>query len=213
MKGFWSRTPEEIRMLELAVVSIVGVAILISISGVMGIIPYADGFISVGSLFAGIFGIIIGFQLDRISDKNKDFQTKNDFLNLIHEELTEIRKKVYPQTRETYILYTDVWDSAVSSGVIRLLSTEQVGALSKIYKSIKGTSYEAEWVRRDFEELQGLPDDSSSKIPVLIKCIGVRDRHYERMENLSKEIDGILKKGWWNRAQTSSAMAKAMAKN
>ncbi len=203
MKWFWSRTPEEIRLLQIAVVAVVSLAIFMSISGVMGIIPYADGLISFSSLFAGIFGIVIGFQLDRISDRNKDSQTKADFLNLIHEELTEIRNMVYPQTKETYILYTDVWDSAVSSGIIRLLSTEQVGTLSKIYKSIKGTSYEAEWVRKDYEELSGLPDDSSAKRPVLKKCNGVRDRHYERMASLSKEIDKVLMKEWWNKTQTS----------
>ncbi|HEY9756722.1 MAG TPA: hypothetical protein V6C97_16255 [Oculatellaceae cyanobacterium] len=193
----WSKMPDEIKYLEITAISITAICIVVGMSGILGFIPYLDGFNFLGGLFAGIFGIFVGFSLDRVNDREKDIQTRTDFINLIHEELSDIKNKVYPQTKETYILYTDVWDSAVSSGVIRLFTTEQVRTLSKVYKSIKGTSYEAEWIRRDYEELESLPINSSAKAPVALKCIQNRDRHGQRMEGLSKEIDEVLKKNWW----------------
>lgn len=147
---------------------------------------------------AGLFGILLGFSLGMFAEKFKDNEVKQDFLNLIHEELNEIRGLIYPQVNAVNLLYTDIWDSAISSGVIRLLTTDQVTKLPKVYKGIKGASYEAEWVRRDFEELESTPESQADmKTCIENKCIKVRDRHYERMKLISKQIDDALKEKWW----------------
>jgi hypothetical protein len=156
------------------------------------------------SFAAGVLGILFGFALDRNIEKSKDNRIKIDFLNLIRGELEVIRGLIYPQVNAVNLLYTDIWDSMVSSGVVRLLSTDQVTKLSKLYKGIKGTSYEAEWVRRDFEELQSTAKtDKEKRKCIEEKCIEVRDRHFERMKNLSKELDEVLKESWLNAEQRS----------
>jgi hypothetical protein len=81
---------------------------------------------------AGVLGILLGFLLDRGIEYDKDKRLKNDFLNLIRDELKYIKGSIYPQVPAVYLLYTETWDSAISSGIIRLFSTEQVAKLSSL---------------------------------------------------------------------------------
>ena len=151
------------------------------------------------SLSAGILGILIGFALDRKIERIKHNRVKRDFLTLIHDELTEIKGKISPQTKSVLMVYPDVWDSLISSGVIRLLSSEQVTRLSKVYKSIKGTQYEAEWVRRAIEEYNNVPPSEKERRQWLKNRFSeLWLRHNERGKGLSKEIEDILKEKWWN---------------
>jgi len=105
----------------------------------------------------------MGFAFDRKIERIKDNGVKRDFLGLIHDELMEIKGKIPPQTKSVLMLYPDIWNSVISSGVIRLLSSEQVTRLSKVYKSIKGTQYEAEWVRRAVEEFNSVPETEKER--------------------------------------------------
>jgi hypothetical protein len=43
---------------------------------------------------------------------------------------------------------------------LRLLTIDQVTKLSKVYRSIKGASYEAEWIRRNSGDFDSLADDN-----------------------------------------------------
>ena len=150
------------------------------------------------SFSAGVLGVLLGFLLNRKVDKQKDNRVKKDFLKLIYEELTKIKGQLHPP-KEIYILYTDIWDSMVSSGLIRLLNSDQVSKLSRLYKAIKGTSYEAEWVRRNYEELCTIPDiDFAKKLATQDNAVLNRDRQYERMKGLNQDIDNVLKEKWWN---------------
>lgn len=113
-------------------------------------------------------------------------------MNLIHDELIEIKKSIHPQANEIYLFYTDIWDSVVSSGMVRLLTTDQVTKLSKVYKSIKGVSYETQWVRRDYEELQSTPNPADKRACIEEKCIEIRDSHYNRMIVLVKKVESFV---------------------
>jgi hypothetical protein len=191
---------ESIKTLFLVLLGLIFAFIAILILQILGYVLRSDVLSFAIGLLAGIFGILIGFSLDRFSDEQKDIQTKNDFLNLIQEELRDIKSKIYPQTRSVYLLYTDIWDSMISSGVIKLLTSQQVTELSSVYKFIKGTSYEAEWVRQDFEELESIPQNKKDEIEcVNKKCVGLMEGHIKRMNELNKQIDEVLKKEWWNK--------------
>jgi len=85
---------------------------------------------------AGILGIMPGFTLDRKREQTKDDRVKKDFLALMRNELKEIRGKIPPQTTIPSMLYPEVWDSFVSSGLMRLLSAEQVTKLSSAYRFV-----------------------------------------------------------------------------
>jgi len=72
--------------------------------------------------------------------------------------------------------------------------------LSRVYKSIKGASFEAEWIRRNSEELDSLIyDKADTKVAVSEKMINNVVRHKRRMENITEEIDKVLKEDWWKK--------------
>jgi|SRR5208283_4138609 len=199
-KGKWSQVPDVLKTFFWVFVGLFIVVFVIGFFGILGFIPSSEVFDFLSGLLAGIFGILIGFSIDRSSDVNKDNQTKDDFLNLIREELTDTKNSIYPQKEGVYILYTDIWDSVISSGVIRLLTTEQVTKLSRVYKSIKSASYEAEWIGLNSEDLDSLHyDKTRSKVAVTEKLAINLTHHNKRLENIGKMIDEVLKEDWWNK--------------
>ena len=175
-------------------VLIVGVAIALYLFAVYGEATFLDFLVS---FVAGILGIIAGLGLDRRNEQRMDNRVKNDFLALMRNELTEIKGKIPPQTKTPVMLYPEVWDSFVASGLMRMLSAEQVTKLSSVYRFVKGTRYEAEWVRRRVEEHEGLPDTMKAEKEFLHRRCTFLQESYERHgKQLTKEIDEILKETW-----------------
>lgn len=198
----WSQIPQPMKTLIWIFVALIIVIFVIGLIEIRGFVPSSNVFDFLSGLLAGIFGILIGFSLNKVSEINKSNQTKNDFLNLIREELTDTKKSIYPQKEGVHILYTDIWDSIISSGVIRMLTTEQVTKLSRVYKSIKVVSYEAEWVGRNSDALDSLHlhyDKLSSREAVTEKLSFNLAHHKKHMEILNGMIDEVLKEDWWTK--------------
>jgi hypothetical protein len=86
----------------------------------------------------------------------------------------------------------------ISSGVVRLLTTEQVNKISRVYKAIKSGSYEAGWIALHSEELDNLHFDKTRSRAVVSEKLTVNLTHHnKRMENVGKMIDEVLKEEWW----------------
>lgn len=202
-RGKRSRVVAVLKRLSWVFVGLFILVFLVVLFGALGFIPSPEVFDFLSGLLAGIFGILIGFSLDRVSDVEQDIQTKNDFLNLLREELADIKNSIYPQKEGVYVLYTDIWDSVISSGVIRLLTTEQVTKLSRVYKAIKSASYEAGWIALHSEELDSIHiDKTRSRTASVSEKLAVNLTHHnKRMENIGKMIDEVLKEAWWNEAR------------
>ena len=58
----------------------------------------------------------------------------------LRDELEDIRGKL-PQKGNFLDISPDIWESGIYSGQIRLLSSEQVNKLAKIYKLVKLVDY------------------------------------------------------------------------
>ena len=173
--------------------------LVIVILDILGLIPKSDAFDFLSGLLAGIFGILIGFSLNRISEEEKDKQTKDDFLKLIREELITIKSRISStQKNEILLLYSDVWNSMVSSGVMRLLNAKQVLQLSRVYTEIKETSFEAERVRLSRDEFENSLD-SATRAKFSLNL----NRYKDRVADLSKLIDEVLKEEWLTQKQIS----------
>jgi len=148
---------------------------------------------------AGVLGILIAFYLDRKVEQSSNNRLKKDFLHLLRDELQEINSNIYPNTESVYMLYPEIWDSIISSSIIRLFSSEQVVKLTKVYRSIKGTQYEAEWIRRAIEEYNGTPETQKKRREELKKRYeAMWARHLDRGKDLSARIEEILKEKWWD---------------
>ena len=129
---------------QLTIIFIIAIVVLLIIFIVYG---YSNAVEFIILFSAGFLGILVSLTLNETQQKKKDSEIARDFLNLIHEELTEIKNDVDTQKSDVFIVYTYIWDSMVSSGLLRLLTSDQVSKLSVLYKEIKGASYEAEWVK------------------------------------------------------------------
>lgn len=194
-----SQESELIKTLMRIFVALFVVILFIASLEFLGYIPSSEFFGFLTGLLAGIFGILIGFLLDRVSEIDKDNQTKTAFLKHIHEELSDIRKLPATDTSRIYILYTDIWDSMVSSGILSLLEPDQVIKLSKLYKLIKGTSFEAEWFRRVWDEYQSIPESEYDKKNNYVgkKLNDLGKNQLDRLKTIHREIDAVFKEDWW----------------
>ena len=87
----------------------------------------------------------------------------------------------------------------VSSGVMRLMEAKQVLKLSRLYKEIKSTSFEAERIRLSHDEWASMEAYSDQKAELVNKYHQACEKHYDRSKNLTTMIDEVLKEDWWNK--------------
>lgn len=198
----WSQIPEVLKTFFWIFVGLFIVIFVIGFLGILGFIPSSDIFGFMSGLLAGIFGILIGFSLDRVSERNKEKQRVATFLELVHGELSHIRKLTPPDITDTgqfYTFYTDIWDSMVSIGILSLLEPEQAVKLSALYKHIKATSVEAEWFRKAWEEYQSIPESEHEKKHDFVgkKLNELGENHLKRLTVLRQQIDDVFKEPWW----------------
>lgn len=143
---------------------------------------------------AGMLGILFGFGIERNIELKRKTEDKKDLIKDIKEELIVMKEKL---SGNVYLLYPDIWDSAVSSGQIRLLGSKKVRELATIYRSIKGNNYEAQRVRDAKEELEKYKLSLDSKqISIRNRYVALKNIHDARERSLSDRIDRILQKDW-----------------
>jgi hypothetical protein len=94
-------------------------------------------------------------------------------------------------------LYPDIWDSAVTSGQLELLTSEQVTKLANVYRKIKGTDYEAIRVRDAREAYTMRTPNPYTNLEE--NWTDLSKRHLVRMEETKALIDEILKEPWLSR--------------
>jgi hypothetical protein len=118
---------------------------------------------------ATFLGVFVGFYLNRYWESEKKNEDRKDLLRSLRNELEGIEKKLC----HANLLYPDIWESAVSSGKLLLLSPEYLFKLKPIYNYIEGIEYEAQRLRdvkEDFkrtgseEQLQRWVTDSKIQI-------------------------------------------------
>lgn len=147
---------------------------------------------------AGMLGILFAFSFDRYIDLWKKERDKEYLLSDLYAELNEIKSKIYPQTKTIFMLYPEIWDSAKSSGELRLLDSEQSIKLTSVYRFIKGTEYEAKRVRdaiEDFNITDPVAKGEREWLEGRYKKLWAI--HNKRMEQLNSEIEKLLKEKWW----------------
>jgi hypothetical protein len=147
-------------------------------------------------LLATFLGVFAAFSLDRLIDWIKNFRSREDLKRDLRNELEEIRGKL---TGRGLRLYPDIWDSAISSGQIRLLNSEQVRKLRNVYDLVKGTDYEAMRVRDaaiDFEKAKAGQQKDTSLWEQ--RWAEYSQHGIQREKELRAMIENILKEDWLN---------------
>jgi len=161
------------------------------------------------SFLPPFFGVLAAFGLDRLVEWVRKYLSRRNLLRDLREELGETGNKL---TGAGSLLYPDIWDSAISSGQIRLLKSEQIRKLARVYSFIKGTEYEATRLRDAAEDFRKAPtgiliqkDGSRIETPEQIwqkkflhkRWTDYSGVHLARETELRGKIDEILKETWW----------------
>ena len=148
-------------------------------------------------LLITFLGVFLAFTLDRAIDMYYNRRDRRDLLRDLHNELEETKGKL---TGAASMLYPDIWDSAISSGQIRLLKSEQVTKLARVYRRIKGTQYEAMRLRdaaEDYRKMSKTPSPDAS-VQLHARWLDYSIAHKKREEETRKMIEEILNEKWWN---------------
>jgi len=146
----------------------------------------------VPQLIVTFLGVFLAFTLDRLIDWHKRKQNKSDLLRDLHDELEESRDKL---TGKANLHFPDIWKSAISSGQIRLLTSEQVRKLARVYRGIQATEYDAKWVKQAREDY--LTCDYSVRAKLEERWIQYSDLQRKRENELRERIKELLKEKWW----------------
>lgn len=185
---------------QLTIIFVIAIVVLLIIFIVYG---YSNAVEFIILFSAGFLGILVSLTLNETQQKKKDSEIARDFLNLIHKEPMEIKNDVDTQKSDVFIVYTYIWDSMVSSALLRLLTSDQVSKLSVLYKEIKSASYEAEWVRRAYEGLKYAPNQTNEVLKALPIAKKNVDENRSRVRNLGTKIDNVLNEKWWGEQKPS----------
>ena len=101
-------------------------------------------------------------------------------------ELNELKNSL---TKDAPKLYPDIWDSAIASGQLELLDSEQLTKLTNVYRKIKGTDYEGTRVR----DAKDAFEETSS--PDARKHYSIQSQaHEKRIEETKALIDEVFNK-------------------
>ena len=141
-------------------------------------------------ILATLLGVYSAFYLERISEEKRKENTRRELLISLKEELERGSDLLNGRGN---LLPTDTWSSAVSSGNLMTLKTNERIKLRQIYEEIKNHNYEAKMVR----EL-GIQSKSNPKVRALHAALSKRlidneERLKEKIDNLLKELESCQK--------------------
>jgi hypothetical protein len=144
-------------------------------------------------LIVTFLGVFFAFMLDRAIDWRKKNQDKKHLVLDLRNELERIKDEL---TGKGNLHFPDIWDSAISSGQIRLLQSELVLRLESIYRDVKGIEYEAKRVR-DLAEVYRLTKAKGQVSGDLEYMWGRYTASLKSGEDdLRKKIEALLQEKW-----------------
>ena len=136
----------------------------------------------------------IGLYVPNLYEKKR--QDKEDLLRDLCTELGVIKSNL---TGKGNLHFPDIWESAISSGQIRLLESEQVRKLASIYHDVKGMEYEA--IRcRDLAEkikIEKTKGYTQHLNDLTYLWSGYSSVLRDQEKKLLTKIEEILKEKWW----------------
>ncbi len=125
--------------------AILYVIIIIIIGGLLVLVsPQLPILNYMTEIVGSLGGVLLAFLIERRRTKNEDDLKRVAFLERIKAEL-EFDKTRLGKTGD--LLKTDIWRSGISSGVIQLLTPEELISLSILYNEIDNYEYESKRCR------------------------------------------------------------------
>lgn len=135
--------------------------------------------------FAGVF---LAFMLDRLIDWRKDQKTKQELLRNLALELNRVKESLVSEASR---LNHDIYDSAVASGKLILLTSEQLMKITNVYIKIRNTDNRALSVIIAKDALEQNKDDHSQERYSFLNNV-----YNARKQETSKLIAEVLGEPW-----------------
>ena len=141
--------------------------------------------------FAGVF---LAFMLDRLIDWRRDEKIKKVLLRNMAHELIRVKEDLNGEVKR---LNHDVYDSAVASGRLNFLASEQLMKITDVYTKIKNAGIRAMSVIITKEALDQSKSVSSQEEYSSLKNL---DNAFNiTKQEAIKSIDEMLKEPWLSR--------------
>jgi hypothetical protein len=138
--------------------------------------------------FAGVF---LAFTLDRLIDYRKEQRIKHVLLRNLAHELKRLKEALSGEAKR---LDHDIYDSAVASGRLNFLASEQLMEITDVYTKIKNTDIRAMSVIIARDAFDRSKSDHHQKEYSFLK-----NAYNIRKQEAGKLIDEILKEPWLSR--------------
>lgn len=165
-------------------------ALSLFVISVFGFVFMSYYFDFVTEFLAVVLGIALVFYIDRYSESEKNKQDRRDLLRNLRVELVTIKG-----TAKDKRIYTDIWDSAISSGKLSsLISSQQVIKLTRIYRSIRELDNERRLVEQIEEDYYSLPGATldAAKSKLFQRLQNKKTTHENNTHELNEMIEEIL---------------------
>jgi hypothetical protein len=143
-------------------------------------------------LLATFAGVFLAFMLDRLIDWRRDEKIKKVLLRNIAHELNRVKDDL---TGEVKRVTHDVYDSAVASGRLNFLASEQLMKITDVYTKIENTNIRAMSVIIANEAFGRSKSDAFFRE----EYSSLTNAYNIRKQETSKLIDEILKEPWLSR--------------
>jgi hypothetical protein len=153
-------------------------------------------------LIVVLLGFILGYGTNRYTEVYKRKKDKKNLLSNINDELNKIMN-VLTGTLPPNRLHAPIWDSAIASGLLRLLSLDQMKSLAEVYNVVKDVDEDAKKVKELYIELQSIkpPSDFSTIDPsydTLKNLLNKYASNHKLSEaHLHEKIKRLLMFDWW----------------
>jgi hypothetical protein len=138
--------------------------------------------------FAGVF---LAFMLDRLIDYRKEQRIKHVLLRNLGYELNRLKEALSGEAKR---LDHDVYDSAIASGRLNFLASEQLMKITDVYTKIKNADIRAMSVIIAKETF-----DRSKSEHTQEGYSSLKNAYNITKQEASKSIDEILKEPWLSR--------------
>ena len=144
--------------------------------------------------FIGPFGgVLIAFAIARAYDWLKNWRDKGKLLQSLNRELQDCTGKL---TGKGNLIPIDMWQSAIASGKVMLLSSEQQEKLGRIYHALDNHIWDSKklWNVGVIAKTQR---DGRVNTPAKRMYAPLTLEHVKTEKSLKASVDNLLEEKWW----------------
>jgi len=145
--------------------------------------------------FIGPFGgVLIAFAIARAYDWLKNWRDKGKLLQSLNRELQDCTSKL---TGKGNLIPIDMWQSAIASGKVMLLSSEQQEKLGRIYHALDNHIWDSKklW---NVSVIAKTEKDARTDTPAKLTWSGLSEHLAKAEKVLKANVTRLLEEKWWH---------------